>query len=425
MPELPDRRGSRTSATGLIPRAIVPRLLEALADSRAVAVVGPRQSGKTTLVRDMIRREYPATYLTLDDAATRNAARTDPTGLVAEMTPPVIIDEVQRAPDLLLSIKERMDRDDRAGQFLLTGSANIQTLPTIRDALPGRVEYVPLWPFAQSEIEGGVGDLVDRWFSPEGPAMVEESTGRRQVAARIAAGGFPGAIQRSTRSRGRFFDSYVDSVVGRDVPEIARTRDAGNAGRLLRLLAARSSSLLSRESLAGDLGVDRKTVEHYLRILEDLMLVRRHQPWHSNLSHREIKTPKAYLTDTGMLTALIGSNTDRIASDPAVGGPAFETFVAMELVKLASWARTSSRQFHYRDRDGREVDVVIERADGSIVGVEVKSAATAASGDFRGLAYLREKLGPRFVRGVVLYTGARSLPFGDRLSAVPISSLWS
>jgi hypothetical protein len=390
-----------------------------------VAVVGPRQSGKTTLVRDLIREQHPATYLTLDDAATRNAARADPTGVVAELAAPVVIDEIQRAPDLLLAIKERLDRDDRTGQFLLTGSANIQTLPTIRDALPGRVEYVPLWPLAQSEIERGAGDLVDQLFVSEGPPTRAPATDRRDVATRIAGGGFPGAFGRSLRSRSRFFESYVDSVVGRDVPEVARTRDAGNAGRLLRLLAARSSSLLSREGFANDLAVDRKTVGHHLGILQDLMLVRVHQPWHSNLSQREIKSPKAYLVDTGMMTALIGANTERIASEPAIGGPALETFVAMELLKLSSWSEASPRVFHYRDRDDREVDVIMERADGSIIGIEVKSAATVDSRDFRTLAYLRDKVGLLFRSGVVLYSGLRSLPFGDRLTAVPVSSLWA
>jgi predicted AAA+ superfamily ATPase len=424
MPTLPDRRSVRRSAD-LVPRAITPRLLEALADSRAVAVIGPRQAGKTTLVRDLVRTEYPAAYVTLDEAVTRNAARTDPTGVVEEMTGPTIIDEIQRAPDLLLSIKERLDRDDRPGQFLITGSANIQTLPTIRDALPGRVDYVPLWPFAQTEVEGRDGPLVDLLFAGEEPPAVEDEAGRRHVAARIAAGGFPGALGRTPRSRIRFFEAYVDSVVGRDVPDVARTRDAGAVGRLLRLLSARSASLLSLESLARDLGVDRKTVGHHLRILQDLMLVRIHPPWHSNLSHREVKTPKVYVTDTAMMTALIGSSADRIATDPGVAGMAFETFVTMEMVKLSSWSASSPRLFHYRDRDGREVDVVLERADGSIVGIEVKAAATVVSADFRGLAYLRDKLGGRFVRGVVLYAGTRALPFGERLSALPLSCLWS
>jgi predicted AAA+ superfamily ATPase len=198
---------------------------------------------------------------------------------------------------------------------------------------------VPLWPFAQSEIERGDGLLVDRLFAGEEPPPVEDEAGRRHVAARIAAGGFPGAFRRTPRSRVRFFEAYTDSVVGRDVPDVARTRDAGTVGRLLRLLAARSASLLRLESLARDLGVDRKTVERYLRILQDLMLVRIHPPWHPNLSHREVKSPKVYVTDTAMMAALIGASADRIATDPVVAGMAFETFVTMEMVKLSpSWA---------------------------------------------------------------------------------------
>lgn len=423
MAKVPDRRA--TPSANLTPRLIAPRLLEALDDSRAVAVVGPRQAGKTTLVRDLIAADYPATYITLDEAATRSAAESDPTGMIAEMTVPAIIDEIQRVPDLLLSIKQRLDRDDRPGQFVVTGSANIQTLPTIRDALPGRVEYVQLWPFAQSEIERSPGDLIDVLFAGNEPRPVKEAVDRKEVARRIAAGGFPGAFRRAQSSRARFFESYVDSVIGRDVPDIARTRDASRIGRLLRLLAARSASLLSREGLAGDVGVDRKTVDHDLAILRDLMLVRVHQPWHSNLSNRELKTPKAYVTDTGMMIALVGSNAARVASDDVLTGAAFETFVVMELVRLSSWSNTSPRLFHYRDRDGREVDVILERADGAVVGIEVKAAATAASGDFKALAYLRDKLGGRFLLGAVFYTGERALPFGDRLRALPLSCLWS
>ncbi len=414
------------SPTGrrLIPRAIGPRVREALSESRAVAVLGPRQAGKTTLVRDLVHTRSPATYFTLDDTATRNAARSDPTGFIAQMGRYSIIDEVQRVPDLLLSLKERLDRDQRPGQFLLTGSANIQTLPTIRDALPGRVDYVHLWPLAQCEIEQGDRNLVDTLFDGSWPSDTR-ATDRLDVAKRIAAGGFPGVFTRSPRARASSFEAYVDSVVGRDVPEIARTRDAGNVGRLLRLLAARSASLLSREGLAQELGVERKTIEHYLGILQDLMLVRLHQPWHSNLSRREVKTPKIYVTDTGMLTALVGADSQRIANDPRLTGMVFETFVVMELVKLASWTDATVRVFHYRDHDQREVDVVLERADGDLIGLEVKARATVTSSDFRSLSYLRDKNGSRFRLGSVLYTGPLSLPFGDRLKALPISCLWS
>lgn len=416
----PEERTRR--ADQLLPRAVTSRLLEALADTRAVALVGPRQAGKTTLVRDLIAPDYPARYLTLDDATVRASAERDPVGLISELEDRSVIDEVQRVPDLLLAIKQRLDRDQRAGQFLITGSANVQTLPTIRDALPGRLEYVHLWPFAQSEIDRRPLNVVDALFTGEIPSP-EQPLDRRALALRIAAGGFPGAFRRSSAARARFFESYVNSVVGRDVPDIARTRDAADVGRLLRLVASRSASLLSREGLARDLGVDRKTVDRYLHILEDLMLIRRHSAWHTNLSSREVKTPKVYLSDTGMLAGLIGATAERVSNDGNIAGMAFETFVVMELVKHVSWAAAPARLFHYRDHDGREIDVVIERADGSVVAVEVKAAATASSSDFRSVAFLRDKLGDRFRGGFLLYSGDSILPFGDRLRAVPLASL--
>lgn len=414
-----------TKPDQLLARAATPHLLEALTRSRAVGIIGPRQVGKTTLVRDLIRTDFPATYVTLDDPATRDAALEDPTGFVAEMEGPTIIDEIQRVPDLMLAIKVRMDRDRRPGQFLITGSANIVTLPTIRDALPGRVEYVHLWPLSQAEIAGRTGNLVDALF--QGPMSIgeAEAVDRASVTRRVAAGGYPRVHLLAPGARRSFFEAYVDTVVGREVPDVAHLRDTAAVGRLLRLVAGRSASLLSRRSLAGDLGVGDKTVDHHLRILGDLMLVRFHPAWLTSLSQREIKTPKVYLTDTGMLSALVGADAERVSKDQNLTGAVFETFVVMELVKLAGWAEARPRLYHYRDRDGYEVDLVMERADGDIVGVEVKSGATVRPRDFRGLWRLRERSGSRFHKGVVLHGGVMRLPFGDRLYAVPMSALWS
>ncbi len=407
----------------LLPRAARPLLLEALAESRAVALLGPRQVGKTTLARDLIYNEFPAAYLTLDDAATRNAALEDPTGFVQGIEAPAVIDEIQRAPELMLSIKERLDRVGTPGQFLLTGSANVLTLSSIRDALPGRLEYVHLWPFATSELERGDGAFVDLLFG-DGPINVEGEVNRDVLVQRLAAGGFPAVQGRMWRSHRRFFEAYVDSITRREVLDVSSVRDPARVGRLLRVVAARSPSLLSRESMAADLGVDRKTVDQHLRILEDLYLIRIHPAWHTNFPHREIKTPKIYLTDTGLQTALIGADPPRLTRDGVLLGAVLETFVAMELVKLASWSDAAPRIFHYRDRDGREIDLILERPDGSIVGIEVKAASTVSRSDFHALTYLRDKVGERFLSGIVLFSGPRSLPFGDRLEAVPLSALW-
>ncbi|MGH2834255.1 MAG: ATP-binding protein, partial [Solirubrobacteraceae bacterium] len=202
-------------------------------------------------------------------------------------------------------------------------------------------------------------------------------------------------------------------------------RRAGDVVSLLGVIAARSANLMSARGMGGELGIDNKTAASHISILEDLFLAWRLRPWHNNLGSRHIKTPKLYVTDSGLLAHLINANAGRIVSDSSLAGSVFESFVAMELLRQRDWSECSPTLFHYRDKQQREVDVVMELRSGEIVGVEVKTAATITSKDFAGLRYLRDKLGERFVCGVVLYTGQRTLPFGDRLTAVPLQGLWT
>jgi predicted AAA+ superfamily ATPase len=400
--------------------------VEALGEARAVCLLGARQSGKSTLARMIAAEEHPAEYLTLDDEATRQAALADPTGLIAARSGPAVIDEVQRAPDLMLAIKERLDTNDERGQFLLTGSANIITMPSIADALPGRVDYVRLWPFSQGELTGRRERFIDRLLAGEIPQVHDAGgVGLGAYAARIVAGGFPDAQNRSAGGRTRFFNSYVSTILGRDLRDVASVRDLGSVERLLGLLAARSASLISSRAVAGELGVDHKTVAAQTRILEELFLVWRLQPWHVNLGSRQVKTPKIHLTDTGLLAHMTNIDAERMLQSPAVAGAIAETFVAMELARQCDWAASPASLFHYRDSQQREVDVVLELSSGEIAGVEVKTAASVRAKDFAGLRHLRDKLGARFKTGVVLYTGRRTLSFGDRLAAVPLCGLWS
>jgi predicted AAA+ superfamily ATPase len=399
--------------------------VEALAEARAVCLLGPRQAGKSTLARAIAGQEHPALYLTLDDEATRRSALEDPTGFVARISGSAVIDEVQRAPDLMLAIKERVDTNNERGQFLLAGSANLLTLPTIADALPGRVDYVHLWPFSQGELIGRHESFVDRLFAGEAPPVEDAEVGREAYAARIVAGGFPDAQDRTGRGRARFFTSYVSSMLGRDLRDVANVRDEANVERLLRIVAARSAALLSSRAIASELGVDHKTVSAQIRILEDLFLVARLQPWHVNLGSRQVKTPKIYMTDTGLLAHLTNVNATSVVRSPTSAGSIFETFAVMELARQRSWAENPATLFHYRDKQQREVDVVLELGSGEVAGVEIKTAAGVRPGDFAGLSYLRDKLGSRFKAGVVLYTGKQALSFGDRLSAVPLCGLWA
>lgn len=392
-------------------------------ESRAVAVLGPRQAGKSTLVRKLATENLQAQYLTLDDPGTLSLATEDPVGFISGLKDPAIIDEIQRAPKLLLAIKSRVDRDNRPGQFLLTGSANLRSIPTIADSLPGRVDYLTLMPFSQGELQGLPETFLDSLFDGRAPTTSDAPTGRAAYSELMIRGGYPEAQRRSLTTLDRFFASYTRSIVERDVPETARIHDPSVVAELLRLVAARSGSIARYETLGRDTGLDGKTAKTYLQVLERLYLIRIRLPWHRNLGKRQVKAPKLYVADTGLLAGLIGIDESRLVSDGGIAGSVFETFVAMELERQAVWSREPCSLWHLRDGE-REVDVIAERRGGDIIGVEVKSAATVDARDFKGLKWLRDSCDPDFRAGVVVYAGEQTLPFGDRLWAVPLRALW-
>lgn len=409
---------------GYVERRLANTVAEAMGSARVVVLLGPRQAGKSTLVRMLATGPLPASYVTLDDEAVRALAVADAAGFLAGFDGRIAIDEVQRAPELLLAIKSRVDRDDTPGRYLLTGSANLRRLPTVADALPGRADYLTLWPFTQDELLGRRNELLTRLFGGDVPVLAGAPVGRRAYLDRLLTGGFPEARLRSGTARGRFFDSYVTSIVERDVADVARVHDPSSVGVLLRLVAARSGSLARYDALARDAGIDGKTVKAHLDVLERLFLVRIRRPWHVNLGKRQVKAPKLYVSDPGLLAGLIGADTRRAMEDDGLAGALFETFVATEVERQASWSPDPLTFWHYREVD-REVDVIVERPSGEVVGIEVKASATVRPADFRGLAHMRERLGERFVAGVVLYTGERTLAFGERLWAVPLEALWT
>lgn len=409
----------------LTPRHIRPHLVEALTDTRIACLLGPRQSGKSTLIQAITAEEHPARYVTLDDPATLELAREDPTGFVAGPER-MAIDEVQRVPELLLALKVVVDTDQSRGRFLITGSANIITHPRVADALPGRVEYLTLWPFSQAELTERKPTFLEMAFGGEVPRVEDPPVGRAAYADRVVRGGFPEAVHADSPRRQRFFAGYVNSILGREVDELGSVRDAEAAARVLRLAAARSAALTNMSAIGRELGIDHKTVGNHLRSLEQLFMVARLPAWHANLGHRIVRTPKLHIADTGLLCSLIGADAERLTGDGTLAGGVFETFAVTEIMRQAgcgSFARNMTLS-HYRDQAGNEVDLVLERFDGDIVGIEVKASASPRPRDAAGLKLLRDRCGDRFKQGLLLHLGATSIPLGNRISIVPLAALW-
>ncbi|AOH87159.1 AAA family ATPase (plasmid) [Sphingomonas panacis] len=398
------------------------RVREALQDTRVVLLAGPRQAGKTTLAR--LLAEKSRTYLTLDDATTLSAAKSDPAGLIRELDQ-VIIDEVQRAPALLLAIKESVDRDPRPGRFLIIGSANLMTLPHIADSLAGRMETIRLLPLSQSEILAQppprfLASLFAGRAPQPGPLLIGSA-----LVDLVLAGGYPEAVARKTWTRRQdWYANYVDAVVDRDVRDIANIDQLDRMPRLLRALAVHSGQLINHAGVGASLDINHVTTQKYTGIFEQLFLVRTLPPWHNNALKRLTKKPKLHFLDSGLLAALINLTPEKVAANRASFRPILETFVFSEVLKLASWSENRLTLSHFRDKELDEVDIVIEDRDGRIVGLEIKAAATVRSEDFSGLRKLAAAVGERFAFGAVLYDHERTVAFGDRLAAIPLSSLW-
>jgi predicted AAA+ superfamily ATPase len=407
----------------LISRGLAGPVADAMREARVVALLGARQAGKSTLARVLAREWTSGEYVTLDEEPARSLALADPQGFVAGLAHGSVIDEVQRAPELLLAIKARVDRDPTPGQLLLTGSANLRRIPTVADALPGRVDYFTLWPFTQGEMAGRREDLLARLFAGEAPRIERAPVGLAHHAERLLRGGFPEAHRRTAATRGGFFQSYVQTLIERDVADAARVHDPASLATLLGLAAARSSGLARYDALARDAGIDGKTAKVHLEVLERLFLLRIRRPWHVNLGKRQIKAPKLYVSDTGLLAALTGADARRLRENGGLAGALLETFVTTELERQASWSPEPLTFWHYRE--GRhEVDVIVERPSGEILAIETKAGATVRAADVRGLTHLRERLGPRLRAGVLLHPGEHTLPLGERLWALPLQALW-
>jgi predicted AAA+ superfamily ATPase len=408
----------------MIRRNIEATVHQALADTPVVLLNGPRQSGKTTLAQ-MMTEKAGTRFFSLDDAATLASASGDPAGFVRNLSGPVVIDEIQKAPDLFPAIKLAVDKDRQPGRFLLTGSANVMTLPRLSESLVGRMEIIPLFPFSAGELAGQhesfLKHLFDGTIAKTKPASVKDD-----LPARLVRGGYPEALQReSDDRRAAWFASYLSTILQRDVRDLARVDALHSLPNLLKLLAARVSGLLNLADVSRDAGLPHTTLTRHLALLETVFLMHRLPAWSPNLGKRLVKTPKLHLVDSGFACHLIGADVRRLAEDRPLLGRLLETFVVGELRKQLSWTDPQTALFHFRTATGSEVDVVLEKADGTVAAIEIKAGVTVGASDFNALQALRDQLGRRFRAGVVLYLGDQVVPFGDKLTLVPLPCLWA
>lgn len=403
-------------------RLIESRVAESLTDTPVVLIAGPRQAGKTTLAR-RVANEQGMHYLTLDDELVLLAAKEDPVGMIRNLDR-AIIDEIQRAPQLLLAIKKSIDEDRRPGRFLLTGSANLMALPTVADSLAGRMETLTLLPLSQSEIHGATNNWLDSVFAGRIPEISKPLIGKSLYEA-VLRGGYPEAVSRTTsKRRTAWARQYIDALIQRDVRDVAGLEKLDHLPRFLRALAHTSGQLCNYSQLGGQVGLDHKTVARYMGVFEQMYLLKRVEVWGRNRLSRIVKTPKLQFIDSGLLATLADVSSIDTSLDLGRFGHILESFVYGELRKINTAADKNYDLLYYRDHDQYEVDLVAEDSSGRIVGIEVKAAATVRSSDLRGLKRLSTLAGDQFALGVILYDGLETMPIGDRLWAVPISTLW-
>ncbi len=417
----------------MFPRHVRQRIDEALGHFRVVVLHGARQCGKSTLAR-LVASERGGTYASLDDDAVRQAAVADPLGFLLDQRHPLVIDEIQLGGDRVVrAVKQAVDADPAPGRFLLTGSTNFLTVPTISESLAGRIRLLRLWPLSQAELNAAPPPAIHTWFDLAGTDTItgtrDGPLARRDYLEVLCRGGYPEAVALPRGLRGDWFEGYAQTVIERDVVALGDLRRRAVLPRLLEWVAAGTSGELNVQAASRRLGIDRATLDSYLGWLEAVFLVHRLPSWSRNLSARPVRRPKIHITDTGLAAGLLGLDAGGLIAPTAPAtGPLLETFVVNEIARAMSVSAGRLRLHHYRDHQGHEIDLVIERADGAIVAVEIKATSSPSATQLRHAAWLRDRSDASatgtFRAGILLHTGDQSLTVGDRLHLRPISTLW-
>jgi predicted AAA+ superfamily ATPase len=408
-------------------RYIAKPIIEALKDTPVILINGARQTGKSTLCRQLVEAgSFDGQIMTMDDPTTLSAAQTDPLGFLQNLSPHVIIDEVQRAPELFLSIKKLVDDNRKGRRLILTGSADVMTLPQVADSLAGRIEIHDLWPLSQAEIHGKKSKFLDTLIATDGRFQSHKNNWKDMIEA-IRAGGYPEALQRETEGRkAKWFESYIDAVLQKDIKDLANIEGLTQIPNILQLIATRVGSTINLSDIARLSGVKNTTLQRYMALLEHVFLILKIPAWTPNIEGQFVKSPKIVLNDTGLLCHLRGESVDSLMRNRTTAGAFLENFIVMEIIKLLSWSDLFLKAYHFSIHRSAEVDLVLEDRKKQLYGIEIKSTASVDQNDFKGLKRLAELAGKKFQRGIVLYGGEHMVGgFGENLQAVPLSAVWS
>jgi len=406
-------------------RNLKTKITKGLRFSPIVLLVGPRQCGKTTLSKQL-GNEQEMEFISFDEVSMLALAQFDPSGFVQGLKKPIILDEVQRIPSLFLPIKQDVDSHGLKGQYLLTGSANPLVVPSLGDALTGRMAIYHLWPLSQGELCNKREDFIQTIFSKDFTySMVPTHCDKEEILNRAMKGGFPRIQQAADEEERRTLcDSYLSSMLQKDIQDLARIEGLAHLPSLLYTLASRTGSTINLADIGRTVSTPTTTLRRYMHLLHSLFLLYTLPPWSKNFSKRLVKAPKIYLSDTAFLLNILHFNRQQLLDNPTILGGVIENFSLMELVKQSSWSEVSIKFYHFKANNAAEVDIVLEDLSGNIVGLEVKAKNTVSPNDFRGLELLKEAAGRKFLRGVVLYTGERILPAKSDMYAIPITKLW-
>ena len=408
-------------------RNITDSIIEALADTPVILVNGARQTGKSTLCETIIEEgAFQGRFVTMDDPATLLAAQKDPLGFLEDLGKHVVIDEVQRTPELFLPIKKLVDEDRKGRRIILTGSADVMMLPKVGDSLAGRIEIHNLWPLSQDEMEGKKSAFLKTLINPD-QKFKNLTSPWKDIAARMRVGGYPESIARSSASRrSKWFSDYITAVLQKDIRELANIEGLTEIPNILKLIATRIGSTINMSDISRLSGVKNTTLKRYVTLLEHIFLIVNIPAWTKNAEGEFVKSPKVYLNDTGLLNHLIGQEDESFLEQRSNAGAYLENFVVLEILKQLSWSDLYLKPYHFSIHRGSEVDLVLEDRTGSVFGIEIKSSATLQDKDFNGLRKLATIADKKFKRGIVLYTGDQYLGgFGKNLNAVPISNIWA